>query len=205
MQIRKIHYYSGLTLTIFIGLHLFNHFMSLFGLEYHLEIMYWLRLIYRNFMVESILLTAVFVQIVSGIKLFFSSRKSAKNFYKKMQIWTGFYLAFFLLIHVGAVLSGRYILGLDTNFYFGAAGLNTFPLNLFFMPYYGLAIFSFFGHVSAIHHQKIEKKILGLTVEQQSKFILLIGIIFTVLILFGLTNGFSGIEIPKEYQIMIGK
>ena len=94
---------------------------------------------------------------------------------------------------------------LDTNFYFGVAGLNTFPLNLFFIPYYGLAIISFFGHISAVHSIKMKTKILGLEPIKQSYGILTIGIIITLIILYGLTNGFNGVEIPKEYYRLIGK
>ncbi len=202
---KRIHFFSGLTITIFIGLHLTNHFVSIFGIQAHLDLMDKLRIVYRNVIVESILLIAVFVQIISGINLFFSKRKRNNKFYDKLQIWSGLYLAFFLLIHVGAVLGGRYVLNLDTNFYFGAAGLNTFPFNLFFIPYYGLAIMAFFGHIASIHFLKMKTKLFGLTIEQQSKFILLKGIILTILILYGMTNGFNGVEIPEAYDVMIGK
>lgn len=202
---KRIHYLSGLMITIFIGLHLANHFVSIFGIAVHIDLMDQLRLVYRNRIVESFLLIAVVIQIVSGVKLFFSKRDRLVNYYDKLQVWTGLYLAFFLLIHVGAVLTGRYILNLDTNFYFGVAGLNTFPFNLFFVPYYGLAIISFFGHIAAIHYQKMKKQILGLTITQQSNFILSIGIILTAITFYGLTNGFSGVELPEEYNILIGK
>lgn len=202
---KRIHFISGLTITIFIGLHLVNHFVSIFGVVSHIDLMDKLRLIYRNVFVESILLIAVFVQIVSGIKLFFSKRKTLLSYNNKLQIFTGLYLAFFFMMHVGAVLTGRYILELDTNFYFGVAGLNTFPFNLFFAPYYGLAIISFFGHIAAIHYQKMKKQVLGLTVAQQSNIILLVGIISTGIIFYGLTNGFTSVEIPEEYHILIGK
>ncbi len=205
MQIKKLHYLSGITITIFVGLHLFNHFISIFGIEYHLEVMDKLRLIYRNILVEPILLLAVFVQIVSGLKLFGTKRKTVSSFFEKLQLWTGLYLAFFLIIHVGAVLTGRYILQLDTNFYFGVAGLNTFPFNLFFIPYYALAILSFFGHIAAIHAQKMKQSIFGMTAEQQAKFILLKGIILTLIIFYGLTNGFTGVEIPEAFNILLGK
>lgn len=205
MAIKRIHYISGLTISIFIGVHLFNHFLGIFGAEIHLTLMDKLRLVYRNVIVETILLIAIGGQIISGLKLFFSKRKMKNSFYGKLQIWTGLYLAFFLMIHIGAVFTGRYILHLDTNFYFGVVGLNTFPLNLFFVPYYGCAIISFFGHFASIHAQKMKKALFGLTVEQQSKFILIKGIVVTVIILFALTNGFTGVEIPEEYHIMTGK
>lgn len=202
---KRLHYFTGLIITVFVGLHLFNHFVSIFGAEAHIHLMNKLRFIYRNIIVETILLIAVIIQIITGLNLFFSKRKIVKGFYEKMQVWTGLYLAFFLIMHISAVLVGRYILNLDTNFYFGAAGLNTFPMNLFFIPYYGLAVVSFFGHAAAIHYHKMKKKLFGLTVEQQSKIILINGFIATLIIFYGLTNGFSGIEIPKEFNIMIGK
>lgn len=202
---KRVHYLSGVVITIFIGLHLFNHIVSIFGAEVHINLMNNLRLVYRNIFVEMILLIAVFTQIISGLKLFSKKRKSVNNYYERLQIWTGLYLAFFLIIHVGAVLVGRYILHLDTNFYFGVAGLNTFPLSLFFIPYYGIAIIAFFGHISAIHYQKMKKELLGLTVKQQSNFILIKGIVITAIIIYGLTNGFTGVEIPEDYNIMIGK
>ena len=205
MNIKKIHYFSGITISIFIALHLFNHLYSLFGANAHIELMNDLRVVYRNIIAETILLLAVAIQIVSGIKLFLKKRKEESDFFGKLQIWTGLYMGIFLLIHLSAVLSGRMILNLDTNFYFGVAGLNTFPLNLFFIPYYGLAIISFFGHISVVHSRKMKNEIFGISPKKQSYLIIGIGVLLTITILYGLTNGFSGVEIPSEYYIMIGK
>ncbi|RKF03603.1 hypothetical protein C8N26_1993 [Tenacibaculum lutimaris] len=202
---KRLHYISGVTITIFIGLHLLNHFLSVFGEETHIKFMDQLRIVYRNIFIEYILFITVIIQIISGLKLFIYKRKTLVTFFDRLQVWTGLYLAFFLLIHVSAVLSGRYLLNLDTNFYFGVAGLNTFPLSIFFIPYYSFAIISFFGHIAAIHYQKMKKKFVGLSVKQQSKIIFITGIIFTLITLYGLTNGFSGIKIPEEYNVLIGK
>jgi hypothetical protein len=205
MTIKKIHYISGLTITLFVGLHLVNHFCSIFGADKHIEIMNSLRPIYRNLIVESVLIIAVIVQIVSGIKLFRTNRKLATTFFDKLQIWTGFYLAIFFIIHLSAVLGGRLFLHLDTNFYFGVAGLNSFPFNLFFIPYYGFAILSFFGHIASIHSKKMIATIFNLTPKQQAKGIIIFGFIITIVIFYGLTNHFKGVEIPTEYNVLIGK
>ena len=205
MDIKKIHYISGLTITIFVGLHLFNHCFSILGADKHIEIMTTLRHFYRNIFVETILLLAVVAQIYSGLKLFRTKRKLAKTFFEKLQIWTGLYLAIFFVIHLSAVLTGRLFLHLDTNFYFGVAGLNNFPTNLFFIPYYALAIISFFGHISAIHSKKMQQNVFGLTPNRQSKFILTFGICLTFIIFYGLTNHFQGVQIPTEYNVLIGK
>jgi len=205
MLIRKIHYISGLTITLFIGLHLFNHVCSIFGADKHIEIMNTLRVFYRNIFVETILLSAVIVQIISGLKLFKINRKIAITNFDKLHVWSGIYLAIFFVIHLCAVLVGRFFLHLDTNFYFGVAGLNSFPFNLFFIPYYGLAILSFFGHIASIHSKKMKQSLIGLSPSGQSTAILTLGIILTIVILYGLTNHFNGVEIPKEYNILIGK
>lgn len=205
MKLKRIHFFSGIIMTVFIGMHLFNHFVSIFGIEKHIEWMTTLRLIYRNIIAESILLIAVSTQIITGIKLFFKKRKSANQLFQRLQIWSGLYLAFFLVMHTSAVFGGRLLLNLDTNFYFGVAGLNTFPFNLFFIPYYGLAIFSFFAHVASIHAQKMKKSIFGFSPKSQANCILIFGMILLLAIFYGLTNGFQGVTIPKEYNILIGK
>jgi len=205
MTLKKIHYISGLTITIFIGLHLYNHICSLYGAERHIAIMNTLRVFYRNIVVETILVSAVVVQVVSGLTIFKASRKNAISNFDKLHLYTGLYLAIFFIFHLTAVFGGRFYLHLDTNYYFGVAGLNTFPFNLFFIPYYGLAIFSFFGHLASVHFKRMKQNIFGLTPLVQAKSILLLGVCLTIIIFYGLTNRFNGVKIPIEYEIRIGK
>ena len=205
MTTKRLHYLSGLLLTVFTGLHLFNHLCAIAGVDQHIAVMKGLRLFYRNSIAETVILLAVGVQIYSGIKLFLKRRKTAVARFDKLHLWTGLYLAVFFVIHVGSVLVGRAVLQLDTNFYYGVAGLNTFPFNLFFIPYYGLAILSFFGHIAAIHNQKMKHTVFGWTPTGQSKAILALGFSLTVLVFYGLTNRFQGVNIPSEYHVLIGK
>jgi len=205
MTTKKIHFISGLTITVFVGLHLFNHTLSIFGSDTHIEIMNTLRIFYRNIFFETVLLIAVLVQIISGLNLFKTNRRIATTQFEKLHIWTGLYLAIFFIIHLTAVLGGRLFLHLDTNFYFGVAGLNSFPFSLFFIPYYGLAILSFFGHIASIHSKKMKQIIFGLSPNKQSIIILIFGLLLTIVIFYGLTNHFNGFIIPSEYNILIGK
>jgi hypothetical protein len=205
MTIKRIHFISGLTIAVFVVLHLFNHFMSICGAGRHIAVMESLRLFYRNIFIETILLLAVLIQIISGIKLFIRKRKTAITFFDKLQIWSGLYLSIFFVIHVSVIFVGRIFLHLDTNFYFGVAGLNSFPFNLFFIPYYGLALISFFGHLSAIHTSKMKQPIFGIAPKGQAKIILVFGLMLTLAIFYGLTNQFRGVDMPKEYDILIGK
>lgn len=202
MSIKQVHYFSGITITLFIIIHLLNHSYTVFGIDDSLTLMEKLRFIYRNLFVEIILIIAIIIQIYTGIKLFIINRKVAKTCFEKLQIWSGLYLAIFFIIHLSAIFGGRYIMHLDTNFYFGAAGLNIFPLYLFFIPYYALAILSFFGHIAAIHSKKMKKSILGLSPRSQSKLIIAFGLILIVFIFYGQTNKFKGVAIPSEYDYL---
>lgn len=204
-MLRKVHFVSGLVITIFVGLHITNHVSAIWGADKHIEVMNVLRHVYRNIFAETILLLAVLVQVISGLQLFKLNRKTAFTKFDKLHIWSGLYLAIFFIIHLSAVLGGRLLLHLDTNFYFGVAGLNTFPFNLFFIPYYGLAILSFFGHIAAIHSKKMKHTIGRLTPNSQSIAFLLFGFILTLLIFYGLTNRFTGVALPTEYNVLIGK
>lgn len=205
MSLRRIHYFSGLCISLFIGFHLFNHLTALQGAEKHISTMQSLRVVYRNRVVEIILLIAVFIQIISGIRLYKAGKKQESGFYEKLHVWTGLYMAFFLIIHVSAVIAGRLLLKLDTNFYFGVAGLNSFPFNLFFIPYYALAILAFFGHIAAIHTKKMKISLFSASPKQQANFIIILGICLTVFIFYGLTNQFKGVVIPAEYRVLINQ
>ncbi len=202
---KRIHYISGIVLTLFVGFHLLNQLTSIAGVEQYMAVMDRLRIVYRNAVAETVLLLAVVMQIISGIILFMSSRKQSVTLFQKLHIWSGLYLAIFLIIHVSAILGGRYILQLDTNFYYGAAGLNTYPLYFFFYPYYGLAIISFFGHIASVHYLKMKKSLMGMSPQRQAIILLATGILVTAFTFYGLTNGFNGVDIPAEYNFLIGQ
>jgi hypothetical protein len=166
----------------------------------HIQTMNTLRKIYRNPLVESVLILGILSQIFSGIKMIMLSKATKPSFFELTQKWSGIYMVFFFCVHLSAIFVGRYIFQIDTNFYFGVAGLNSFPQNLFFIPYYGLAIISFFAHVASVHHIKMKHHLFGLATALQSKLILSVGIIVSFLILYGSTNGFKGFKVPSEYN-----
>lgn len=196
MRLKTLHRVSGSLIALFVVTHLVNHLAGLWGPEAHIRLMDALRPYYRHGLIEPVLLTAIGIQVYSGIRLVLHKRKTATGFFEKLQVRTGLYLAFFFVVHLSAVMAGRHALHLDTNLYFGAAGLNSFPLNLFFIPYYSLAILAFFGHLSAIHAQKMTTNVLGLTPGRQAVAILALGFVSTFLILYGLTGFFRGLDMP---------
>lgn len=202
---KKGHYFSGIFIAVFVVIHLLNHLVGLGGIPEHIRFMETFRLFYRNIFIEIILLGAVLFQIISGIQLFRAKIKSVDSSLEKIQIWSGLYLAVFFFFHISAVLAGRYLLHLDTNFYFGAAGINTFPFNLFFVPYYGLAMLSFFGHIAAVHSKRMKSNFLNISPQGQARAIIGLGLLVTILVFCGMTDYFKGIRIPEAYGVLIGK
>jgi len=185
---KLIHYYTGLTLAVFIGFHLLNHLLILHSEALHIKFMKSARKIYRNRIVESLLLVAVLVQVISGITLVILKWNKVENYFDRIQITSGLYLSFFLLNHLLAVLRGRYKLKMDTNLYYGAGVMNMWPQKLFFIPYYSFAILFFFFHVACVHRIKMEKY-AGLSVATKQAFLIMgIGMLVTLLVIIKMSN-----------------
>lgn len=202
MSAEVFHRISAVYISIFVAIHLLNHLWSIWGAADHIQLMNSLRVYYRNIFAKILLLTSVAIQIISGIQLYTINKSKAKTGVEKWQQWTGLYLLLFLVIHLSAVFAARLIFHLDTNFYFGVAGINTFPINLFFIPCYALAVISLFGHLATIHARKMKHQFFGIRPTQQAILIITIGIVVTFVLFYGFTNKFKGVEIPTPYRIL---
>ena len=117
MTLRRFHGLSALLLVAYAVVHIANHLAGLAGAEAHIAFMHAFRSVYRTPVIEVMLLAAVTFQICSGLTLVVRGWKQRQGFIPWLQAGSGAYVAFFLLIHVGAVLFGRTVLNLDTNFY----------------------------------------------------------------------------------------
>lgn len=148
MKLISIHRVASIIVSLFILAHLTNHLTIYAGEEVYIRVMDQLRLVYRHPIAEVILLGCCMIQVVTGIRLLRKYNfRSLRSRVKKVQIASGVYIGIFLLFHISAVLIGRTII--DTDLYFGAAVVATFPLNLFFIPYYFLGVLSVFAHVGS--------------------------------------------------------
>jgi len=185
---KLLHYYTGITISLFIGMHILNHFMIFHSERMHIQFMNRMRKIYRNPVIETILLLAILTQIITGPILIIAKWNKATEFFDWLQIFSGLYLALFLANHVKAVMMGRHKLHLDTNLYYGAGVMNMWPHKLFFIPYYSLAIFSFFSHVGSIHRFKIEGFVGAAAAKTQGYIIIATGAIATSILIARLSH-----------------
>jgi len=142
------------------------------------------RKIYRQPIIESLIGVAVLIQIISGFVLALSQWNKSPDVFKCIQIISGLYLAVFMIIHVAAVINGRYKLHVDTNLYYGAGVMNKWPHKLIFIPYYSFALLSFFFHIACIHKEKMSQYISATSAETQCLLIMFVGVIITAAIIF---------------------
>ena len=147
LNLRRVHRASALLLVAFACAHIGNHLWALRGAAAHIELMDGLRLVYRHPLVEPILLAGAGFQCISGWGLVVLGWRRRTGWVAWLQASSGAGLATFVLVHVASVLYGRWVLRLDTNFYFAAAGLHAPSGAWFFGLYYFLAVVALFTHL----------------------------------------------------------
>jgi hypothetical protein len=151
---RKIHRYSGITLSIFFLFHTVNHLFAWGGANAHIKVMNLFRIVYRFPPVEAVILLSALIQLASGPVLVWK-KSVKKNVYSILQICSGLYLSFFLFYHIRAVMLGRHVWQVETDFHFAAWGVKNSPADRFFIPYYSMSILCVFIHIACIHREKL--------------------------------------------------
>ena len=199
-MLHKLHRASACVIGAYVAVHLFNHLLALRSVEAHIQFMESFRHIYRNPFVEVLLLACVTFQVGSGIYFIKNRWGQRHGFFERVQALSGGYLAFFLLVHVGAVLFGRAALDLDTNFYYAAAGMHVPPFQYYFVPYYFLAVVAIFGHIACAVHWLTRDNLSGQTRNYFAYTILAVGIMVATLIVAAFAGAFYEIKVPQEYR-----
>lgn len=199
MHFRVLHRASALVIGAFACLHLLNHLASLASIASHIAFMEAARGLYRQPLVESVLLACVAFQVCSGLWLVIGGWRRRAGFVAWLQAGAGVYLAMFLLVHVGAVLYGRTVLQLDTNFYYAAAGLHVPPNQLFFAPYYFLAFLALFTHLGCATFWRLQPTSMRGRLATLALPILVGGAV-SLLIVLSLAGRLQPVEVPAKYK-----
>ena len=203
MTLRKFHGLSALFIAAYACVHIANHLVGLRGVESHIAFMRAARLVYRFPVVEVVLLMAVAFQIYSGLAFVVRGWRQRQGFMPWLQAGSGAYLVFFILNHVGAVLFGRTVLHLDTNFYYAAAGFYVPPFQFFFVPYYFLAVLAIFTHLGCALYWQLRAKsrparVLAVVVPSG------LGLVASLLIVLLLAGVLYPVQVPAEYKATYG-
>ena len=137
-------------LVVFLGPHLGNHLSALWGDEVHHRVMDMLRVVYRNGLVEPLLIGIIGLQVISGLVLWRPKIAVRADFLGTLQTASGIYLAAFLLAHVNSVFTLARYFGTDTNWAWATSapnGLTADPWDVRLIPHYALGVFLLLAHL----------------------------------------------------------
>ena len=117
----ELHGLTALALLLFLLPHIANHVTGIWSAATHVHVMKALRRIYRNPVVEPLLVAVVLFQIGSGLVLLWRRTLRASDLFGTLQTAAAAYLAVFLSSHLTAVfVLGRAVMKVDTDFAFAS-------------------------------------------------------------------------------------
>jgi hypothetical protein len=101
-------------LLLFVGPHIGNHLAGFWNGPVHIETMNAVRRVYRDDIVQPMLLTLIGFQILTGTVLVRRRMRMPNDFFGTIQTMSGVYVGVYFLAHMTAVFAARYA-GTDTN------------------------------------------------------------------------------------------
>lgn len=188
--LRTLHRASAMALTLFLVAHVLGHLAGLAGAAVHQAVLEVLRSVYRQPVVEGLLLAGVLFQAGSGLTLLCRGWRQRRGAVACAQAVSGAYLSLFLLIHVAAVLAARQQ-GVDTNLHFAAAGMHTPPWQWFFGPYYFLAVLALCTHVGCALYWNLHPRQRAPALAAA----VMVGVLLAATLVVMLAGGFQRLEI----------
>lgn len=150
-SIRYVHASSAIVLGTFAIAHVFNHSLAIVSLGTHTAVLHVLRVVYRQTIVQAILVAAVAVQVLTGLTMVAKYALRRASPLRNLQLVSGLYLAVFLVSHLIAVFTIRQR-GVDSDFAWAShapAGMLGALSTVSLLPRYSLAVLAVFVHLAS--------------------------------------------------------
>ena len=185
-----------LLLAVFIVPHLSNHALGIFGFDVHRRLMHVLRLVYRNPLVQPVLLVLFLFQAISGLVLLRSKMAQRSDFWLTLQIASAAYLLIFIPTHINSVFTLARYFGTETDYAWAVGaptGLLADAWDIRLLPHYSLAVFLLIAHCACAMRSLFIKH--GMPVPRANVFghVTLGGALLATLII---TSGMLGYRLP---------
>ncbi|MDQ0740294.1 hypothetical protein [Pseudomonas sp. W4I3] len=151
-RLRVAHGISSLAIMlVFLAPHLFNHLLGVFGADVHRTVMDVLRVVYRNAILEPIIILAFFFQLLSGLVLIRPKTISRADLLDALQTASGAYLTLFIASHINSVFTLARYFGTETDYRWAVGdpvGLVADAWSIRLLPHYSLAVFFLIAHLA---------------------------------------------------------
>ena len=183
-KFRRIHGYSAMLIAVFALTHIANHSLGIISLSTHATVLHALRAVYREQVIETLLVLAVLGQVSTGSVMVWKSYLRSGTPIRNMQILSGLFLAFFFLSHLSAVYHTRQR-GIDTDFAWavsGPAGLLGVNGSAALVPLYTLSVLMIFIHLASQMRRRLPRVVSDRVAQNAFYGVLALGGVATLVI-----------------------
>lgn len=178
-------------LLLFIGPHIGNHLAGFWSGSVHIEIMNVVRRIYRDDIVQPVLLALIGFQILSGTALVQRRMSMPSDFLGTVQTMSGLFVGVYFLAHMTAVFATRHA-GTDTNWIWLTAPHGSMLVslsNLRLIAHYWVGPIAIFAHVACgLRMFLLQRDISSTTANRIALALITAGVVTSSIILAALLN-----------------
>jgi hypothetical protein len=186
------HGVSGLAiLLLFVGPHIGNHLVGFWSGPAHIAIMNVVRRVYRDDIVQPVLLALIGFQILSGTALVRRRMRMPSDFFGTVQTMCGAYIGVYLLAHMTAVFAARHA-GTDTNWAWLTRPNDSLLFSLLklrLIAHYWVGPIAIVAHVACgLRWGLLQRDIAPATTSRIAWVLIIVGIVASSLIMAALLN-----------------
>jgi hypothetical protein len=150
----KLHRSGASLMLAFLALHLASHVSAFYSLDLNVRVAAWMRTIYKQPLVEALLLSALPFQIGTGLWLVRHAWHGAPHALERLQVASGLTLALFIAVHAWATA----VLMPDLTFYGASGGARGVVPDPVFFAYYVLGVAGVFVHLAGGMRSRVGRR-----------------------------------------------
>jgi hypothetical protein len=180
-------------LLLFVGPHIGNHVAGFWNGSVHIEIMNAVRRVYRDDLVQPVLLALIGFQILSGTALVRRRMRMPSDFLGTLQTMSAVFVGIYLLAHMTAAFATRHA-GTDTNWIWltrpnGSMLVSLSPSNLRLIAHYWVGPIAIVAHVACgLRMVLLQRDISPATANRIALVLITVGVVAASVILVALLN-----------------
>jgi hypothetical protein len=178
-------------LLLFVGPHIGNHLAGFWNGPLHIVIMDVVRRVYRDDIVQPVLLALIGFQILSGTALVRRRMRMPSDFFGTVQTMCGAYIGVYFLAHMTAVFAARHA-GTDTNWSWLTRPNDSLLFSLFklrLIAHYWVGPIAIVAHVACgLRWVLLQRDISPATANRVAWALITLGVVASSIILLALLN-----------------
>ena len=145
---KTLHRIIAIGLLFFVLAHVGNHLVAAIGIREHQAYMSVVRLIYRHPIVEPLLISAIFVQAITGGALIMAAAKrpERRSLLSWLELVSAGIFVIFIVVHLSAIVVTRFYFEMQTDFYWVADLFRESRLQPYIIGFHFLGVVAVMTH-----------------------------------------------------------